>query len=190
MPLWQVAQDWLEPVLGPGSVVVDATCGNGGDTGFLARRIGSGGTVIGFDFQEEAIRRTEAQLHGEGLGATLLAADHANLDEILTDIGVTEVNGGIFNLGYLPGGDPSIITRPDSTCCALQALLDRAAANFRLSVVSYRGHPGGEAEFVAVREFLGGAESNDFDLHVRSCRNAETGPVFLGLKRTSDLSAP
>ena len=52
----------------PGDTVVDATCGNGGDTEFLAGLVGSEGLVIGFDIQPEAIARTRERLARAGLG--------------------------------------------------------------------------------------------------------------------------
>ena len=37
----------------PGDTVVDATCGNGGDTLWLARAVGPSGRVLAFDIQVE-----------------------------------------------------------------------------------------------------------------------------------------
>lgn len=42
--------------------MLDATCGNGHDTLFLANLVGPNGTVYAFDIQEEAIEHTTARL--------------------------------------------------------------------------------------------------------------------------------
>ena len=38
-----------------------------------------------------------------------------------------KVTGAIFNLGYLPGGDKSIVTKPSTTISAIKQLLDMMA---------------------------------------------------------------
>lgn len=60
-----------------------------------------------------------------------------------------------FNLGWLPGSDKSIATRPDTTVAAIRAavgLMDKSRGF--LSVAAYRAHPGGREEFEAVGEFF------------------------------------
>ncbi|CAH1190100.1 hypothetical protein PAECIP111893_00175 [Paenibacillus plantiphilus] len=46
----------------PGDTVVDATCGNGVDTRFLAELVGARGTVYAFDIQAQALQRTSERL--------------------------------------------------------------------------------------------------------------------------------
>lgn len=46
----------------PGDTVVDATCGNGVDTRFLAELVGVRGTVYAFDIQAQALQRTSERL--------------------------------------------------------------------------------------------------------------------------------
>jgi hypothetical protein len=58
------------------------------------------------------------------------------------------------NLGYLPGGDPALITRPDSTLAALQQSLHLLAPRGRLVVTVYPGHPGGAEEGAVVNAFF------------------------------------
>jgi len=45
-----------------GDTVVDATCGNGNDTAFLASLVGENGRVFGFDIQDKAIANTTKKL--------------------------------------------------------------------------------------------------------------------------------
>lgn len=47
-----------------------------------------------------------------------------------------------FNLGFFPGGDHSVITRPTSTLAAVQAAMDVVLPRGIISVLAYVGHPG------------------------------------------------
>lgn len=49
--LTRLAHDLVAPHLPVGGLAVDATVGNGHDLAFLARMVGEGGGVIGFDIQ-------------------------------------------------------------------------------------------------------------------------------------------
>jgi hypothetical protein len=56
----------------------------------------------------------------------------------------------MFNLGYQPGGDKSVITRPVTTVIALASALDLLGPGGVITVVLYPGHEGGRAETEAV----------------------------------------
>ena len=49
-----------------------------------------------------------------------------------------------FNLGFLPGGDRDIITRPGTSVAAVQAALDIVRPDGLVSVLAYTGHPGAD----------------------------------------------
>ena len=55
-----LAARYVEEILRPGDVAVDATMGNGKDTQFLCELVGETGRVYAFDVQEEALERTAA----------------------------------------------------------------------------------------------------------------------------------
>lgn len=52
-----------------------------------------------------------------------------------------------FNLGYLPGGDHTVVTNVDTTIQALQASSNVLQSGGLISVVAYVGHPGGRWVF-------------------------------------------
>jgi hypothetical protein len=52
----------------------------------------------------------------------------------------------MFNLGYLPGGDPSIATQPETTLSALEAAVTQVMPGGLVTVVVYPGHPLGREE--------------------------------------------
>ncbi len=59
-------QDFLTSRLAEPKLLVDATCGNGGDPAFLCRLARKEGRVLGFDIQPEAIASTERNLAAKG----------------------------------------------------------------------------------------------------------------------------
>lgn len=136
---------------GPGDVVVDATVGNGHDTEVLARLVGPAGRVVGFDVQEQALEATRARLAAAGLAAELVHMSHARLGEHVPDA----VAAVMFNLGYLPGGDKSLVTTTGQTMSGLEAALARLRPGGGMTVMCYPGHPGGAQEADAVTGWAG-----------------------------------
>ncbi len=136
-------------VLRPGDAAVDATAGNGHDTVFLAGLVGGTGTVIAFDVQAQAIASTRERLAAAGLleRVELVHGSHAGIAEHAAPGSVAAV---MFNLGYLPGGDHSLITRREETLAALEAAMAVLRPGGLLTIVCYPGHPGGDEESAAV----------------------------------------
>jgi predicted methyltransferase len=145
----------LADVLRPGDVAVDATVGNGHDTALLARLVGPAGRVYGFDVQAAALEAAGRRLAAAGLAGqvTLFPMGHERLAEALPVEQHGRVAGVVFNLGYLPGGDEGLVTRPETTLAALAACRELLAPGGVVAVVCYAGHPGGAAETAAVDGF-------------------------------------
>ena len=124
---------------------VDATCGNGHDTLWLAE---SCDKVYGFDIQESAISRTAALLEAHGLAdrTQLYCDSHANMTKYISE----EIAVIVFNLGYLPSGDKSITTDAQTTLSALASSLSLLRVDGLLCVTMYPGHPAGKSEREAV----------------------------------------
>lgn len=145
----ELAHQRVGEVVRPGDVVVDATVGNGRDTLFLSRCVGGTGTVYGFDIQAEALEQGRARVASEGGGGgklVLIHDSHANLEQHVAD----SIRAVMFNLGYLPGGDRSITTQIESTLDAIRQAWTLLQPGGLISVVCYRGHPGGAEEAEAV----------------------------------------
>ena len=112
----EMAHDFLAEVVTKEDIVVDATMGNGHDTLFLAKLAKQ---VYAFDIQEQAVVKTRARLEEAGVdNAQLILAGHETVDAY-----VDEVKAAIFNLGYLPSADKSVITQPQTTLQALNQTL-------------------------------------------------------------------
>ena len=138
--------------LDEGGLAIDATVGNGHDTAFLARAVGPTGHVLGFDVQEEALSEARARLRENVPSAStrLVLAGHQTLGDELDEARRGEVGAVMFNLGYLPGGDHSVTTSPNTTRRALAASAEVLRPGGVITVVAYTGHEGGEAEAQAV----------------------------------------
>lgn len=143
-----IASGIFEQVVKPGDRVVDATLGTGQDCLQLARLVGDGGLVYGFDVQEAALRRTRERLqeHGvEGMAQLFLTSHEHMADHVPPGIRLAA-----FNLGWLPGSDKQVTTRTDSTLKALESALSLLAPFSLLVVCIYPGHPEGEREQAAI----------------------------------------
>ena len=145
-------QHILAEVLRPGDLAVDATVGNGHDTALLARLVGPSGLVHGFDVQTEAIASAERLLAAAGLAerVRLHALGHERLAQALPEADRGRAAAVVFNLGYLPGGDETRVTRPETTLAALEASREILAPGGVIALACYGGHAGGAEETDAV----------------------------------------
>lgn len=68
----------------------------------------------------------------------------------------------MFNLGYLPGGDPNIVTDLETTLPALEASLRLLRPGGVITLVLYGGHARGAAEKAAVLDYCAGLEGSAY----------------------------
>lgn len=135
---------------------MDATVGNGHDTCFLAEQVGEHGRVLGLDIQEAALRVTRSRLEQAGLAdrVTLVQSGHERLERVLPEAMRGRLRVVMFNLGYLPGGDHALVTKPETTLTALSVALGHLLPDGVISLMVYRGHSGGDEEYRAIEEWL------------------------------------
>ena len=109
--LLKTEKQFISAHIKEGGTVVDFTMGNGHDTAWLAEAVGPAGRVYAFDIQEEALISTEKFLKENGApeNYTLICASHHRVKEFVKE----PIKAGMFNLGYLPGGDKSITINGD-----------------------------------------------------------------------------
>lgn len=93
----------LEEVVGylrprPGSVLVDATLGEGGHALALIEEMGGEGCLIGLDKDVQALKSARKRLGGFP-GVILYHADFALLGEILGELEIESVDGLLFDFG-------------------------------------------------------------------------------------------
>ena len=138
--------------LNEGEVAVDFTMGNGNDTLFLSKAVGESGKVYAFDIQEAALASTRARLVTENApeNYTLICASHHRVKEFVKE----PIKAGMFNLGYLPGGEHRVTTLRETTMPAVEAAIDLLLPDGVLIIAVYPGHEEGELEGDMLREYF------------------------------------
>lgn len=172
----EAAHTIVREYLQPGDRVIDATIGNGYDTVFLADMVGPSGHVDGFDIQNEAIESARLKLRDRPNESITL---HHLGHEKMADLIVEPVQAVMFNLGYLPGGDKELTTRPETTSLALQAAVDLLSPTGIVSIVIYTGHPGGREEADAVHCFCQLLSSHQFETTLHQSASENPAAPFL-----------
>ena len=168
----EMAHDFLAQVITQEDIVVDATMGNGHDTLFLAKLAKQ---VYSFDIQKQALEKTSQRLQEAGLtNVELLLQGHENVDQF-----VREVKAAIFNLGYLPSADKSIITQPQTTLEALEKLCQMLVKGGRISIMIYYGHEGGDIERDAVMDYVSQLPQQEYTATIYRTLNQINNPPFL-----------
>ncbi len=126
----------VKEIVKQGDTVCDMTLGNGYDMRYLLERVGPGGTLYGFDIQEEAIL-TCHQI-GEEFPNTnihLIHGSHERIQDINTSFSCI-----LYNLGYLPGGNKEKITHPKTTFESLRKAIPKLRKGGAMLVTVYGGH--------------------------------------------------
>lgn len=157
-----ILRNYLSNVIKCGDIVVDATAGKGRDTLFLAECVGSEGRVYAFDIQNEAIRATRELLinHGKLDRVQLLHESHIEIARFVPK-GIRAV---LFNLGYLPGSDHLVTTKPDTTVRSIQEALNLLSYKGIIAITVYRGHEGGLEESKTILEYVSMISRKDFSV--------------------------
>lgn len=189
MRLTELAHQHLKSIIHAGDSVIDASAGNGHDTVFLAHQVTASGNVLAIDIQAQAITATRQRLHNENIHwVQLRQANHADLAAYVPKH--HQVRAIVFNLGYLPGSDKRVITQAENTLKALHASLDLLDEPGMLSILSYRGHDGGNEEYCQIKAWLKTLDTQQF--HIQQFSNHQPqSPVLITLTRglkSADIS--
>ncbi|MFC3883297.1 class I SAM-dependent methyltransferase [Bacillus songklensis] len=175
------ARTLLQKAVKEGDVAVDATVGNGHDTVFLAKLVGETGHVYGFDIQQQAVENTKQKVteHEMENRVTLFQKSHAEIKEALPPSAFKRVTGAVFNLGYLPGGDKAIVTRPASTIKAIEQLLEVMAPEGIIVLVIYHGHPEGALERDELMQYVTTIDQQKAHVLQYQFINQKNNPPFI-----------
>lgn len=84
----------------PGQVVLDCTIGLGGDARTLAERIRPGGRLIGLDCDQQNVQRASVGLADFGDSVQMVAANFADADHVLAELGIEQVDLMVADLGF------------------------------------------------------------------------------------------
>lgn len=165
----------------PGRVAVDFTMGNGHDTLWLSEHMGEEGKVYAFDIQQQALDSTERLLDESNApkNYTLIKASH----HLVKDYVKEKICVGMFNLGYLPGGDKSITTLRETTLLAVDAAIDLLEEDGGLLIAVYPGHAEGAVEGQLINEKLSLLDRKVFCVSRLQIINSPTSPFFFLVER-------
>lgn len=186
--LLQQAHAILENQLHNGDIAIDATAGNGHDSLFLAQQIAPTGLVYCFDIQAAAINATQNRLNTADLlnCARLIQHSHAQMAAHIAPQHHGKIEAVMFNLGYLPHGDKSIITETDSTLLALNAATELLATDGIITILAYPGHPGGDIETIQVANWCYQLNPDKFSVKIiHSAEPKDSAPRLFVLQKTT-----
>lgn len=156
-------------------LAIDATCGNGHDTLFLAELC----SVIGLDIQEAAIQNTEELLKKHAKEVVLQRISHEKIDEVPLPRSPQLI---VYNLGYLPKGDKRITTMTESTLASVKKGLELLAPGGALSITCYPGHDEGSKEEKALETWAAGLFSDRWLVCHHKWLNRKGAPSWLWIR--------
>ncbi len=163
-----------------GDRAVDFTMGNGHDTAFLSKAVGETGEVFAFDIQPEALESSRKTLAAEGCpeNYTLICASHHRVCEFVEG----PIRAGMFNLGYLPGGDKSLTTMRETTMPAVEAAISLLGEDSILLIAVYPGHAEGEEEGKMLSAYFSTLDRRKICVTQIKIMNSPTSPFFFVLE--------
>ena len=152
---------------------MDGTLGNGHDLEFL-NGLEQVSTIYGFDIQPAAIEESSKKVKESHKAVHLILDSHHYVNTYIEG----EIDIALFNLGYLPGADKSIVTRTETTLKALEEVMSKLSDGGLLAVMTYPGHEEGMREHESIEDYLATYTIKEFSiLHLnvtnvkKSCPN-------------------
>ncbi len=176
-------QRWGQ-ILREGDSVIDATCGNGKDTLFLAQVIcskGVRGLIIGIDIQKKALDQTQRHLQmnlsGDELNRVhLFHQSHEEFPPLALEHPIRLI---VYNLGYLPQGDKELTTLTESTLASLKNGMALLMPEGMISVTCYPGHAEGAKEQENILKWARTLNPEDWKIEVFRQTHSVTAPSLL-----------
>lgn len=155
---------------------IDATCGMGNDTLFLANLLNNKGSIIAYDIQEIAINSTKEKL-SKFNNVIYRNESHENLDN--------EFDLIIYNLGYLPNHDKTITTTSISTLNSLTKALKLVDSkeDYLIIIVLYPGHFEGKKESLVIDEYCYNLDSSKYLVCKYMNYNRPTSPFIITISK-------
>jgi len=179
-PLFQspidLAHHLWKLLIRPGDGAIDATCGNGHDTLFLARICKE---VISLDIQQRAIEMAQMKLENLNLkNVQFHLMSHETFPSVSFPIRLI-----VYNLGYLPGGDKNLTTLADTTLKSLQEALILLEPGGMISITCYPGHPEGAREEEALLACTERLEKGNFSVSYHTWKNRDLSPSLILIQK-------
>ncbi len=179
--LLDIAKSFLNQAqIAPDGVLADFTMGNGHDTLYLCSLVPKG-KVYAFDIQEQALINTRQRLDEAGVTteAVLIHDSHANAKNYIDG----EIDAGMFNLGYRPGGDKSVHTMRESTLPAVKDAISMLKKGGILVISVYPGHDEGRIEGEMLLEMLAEYDKKLFCVSHFHLVNSPDAPFVIAVEK-------
>lgn len=158
-----------------GDRAIDATCGNGHDTLFLAAQDLS--HLYVFDIQEEALQATQKRV-GFKKNISYHLGCHSLFEGARPPVDLI-----VYNLGYLPGGDKSLTTRVETTLQSVEMGLSLLSPEGLISLTLYPGHPEGKREEEALLSLAQEFSPKNFQVSHHRILNRSNAPSLLLIRK-------
>ena len=149
-----LSHKFMKENLKSGAFCIDGTAGRGRDTLFLAQIAGENGRVLAFDIQKEAVESTRLLLEQNQIrNAQVHLCCHSKIDEFAQP---NSVDGIMFNIGWLPGGDHDTFSTSKTSLIALEKALELLKPGGVMSLCLYYGKENGTEERDAILDLVKG----------------------------------
>lgn len=175
-----LAHAYWKQILEPGDVAIDATCGNGHDTFFLAE-LGLLDKLYSFDIQAEALKNAALRL--ESLPSHTVSFVHQSHETFPPEIQQGSIKLIVYNLGFLPGGDKNVTTMLASTMDSIRNAMNLLAPGGLISITCYSGHEEGAKEEMALKAFLSSLSPIEWSYSHQFWFNRKMAPSLILLQR-------
>jgi hypothetical protein len=182
-PHLSLAHETWQKFLRPGDGAIDATCGNGHDTLFLAKLLldHPESFLAAIDLQQQAIDQTNKLLKNNLTDLSRLLLErrcHADLASLNLPKKPRLI---VYNLGYLPGGNKNITTQTEKTLISLTEALSLIEKDGALSITCYPGHEEGAREEKAIESWASRLNPLRWRASFQRVINRPSAPSFLWL---------
>lgn len=137
---------YIKSLVSKDDICVDMTLGNGLDSELLCKLCKH---VYGFDISLKAIENSKLRLSKYN-NITYIHDNHINVDKYVKQ----EIKLTIFNLGYLPHSDKTIITKSHDTLLAFQKIYSMTKKEGYIIITFYIGHLGGKDEYYLLDKYF------------------------------------
>jgi len=185
-----LSKQYFERLLKPGDIVIDATCGNGHDSLFLASLIlnKDRGFLYTCDIQEEALTSAKNNFHGKIAPQLMQRIQFLHIchSQFPEEIKPQSVKLIVYNLGYLPGGDKNLTTKTDTTLKSITQALELITPGGAISITCYPGHQEGAIEEHAILELASHLNKNVWNCCFHRFVNRPKSPSLLLLQKAKN----
>lgn len=157
-------------------IVTDMTLGNGHDSLNILNILKGNGFLYSFDIQDIALENSKKLLKNcVYQNYNLIKDNHKNFDKYIEK----NIDIGIFNLGYLPGGDKNITTKAEDVLICLEKLIQTLNENGIILITLYPGHESGKEEIRLIESFFRKINQKNYNIIKFDFINQKNNPPYI-----------